>query len=215
MSSIQKRLTDLLKRLNDCQVPKTKGKNLPRPDQEQPNYNNFTSITAAEKKKLAERINLLPETDLHYVIEICFRHKRNKARDEAGVYDIDLDRLDAKVLKELSNFVASRTKWVRKSSKRETSQRQLSQAEEVEEEPENNPFFNEEAQLDNEDNQLRMYDPIGFEHNLLDDPEDSPPNIYQQPHFDFAHRDLLDMGIDNSDGQSYHPEQEDEGDIRY
>lgn len=42
---------------------------------------------------------MLPSEELRYVIEICFRNKRNKQRDEEGIYDIDLDKLDAKTLK--------------------------------------------------------------------------------------------------------------------
>ena len=57
---------------------------------------------------------MLPSEELRYVIEICFRNKRNKQRDEEGIYDIDLDKLDAKTLKQLSNFVAMKTKATKK-----------------------------------------------------------------------------------------------------
>ena len=91
-NQIQKKLTDLLKKLNDFQIPKTKNKVPTKATEgfEHPNFNNFTSITASEKKKLSERISLLSCMDLKYVVEICFRNKRNKIRDDEGVYEIDL-----------------------------------------------------------------------------------------------------------------------------
>ena len=113
---IGKDLTNLLKRLSDYQIPaKTKvSKNAKGGNSELPNCNNFTSITAVERKKLAEKIAALNEADYRYVIEICFRNKRSKERDDEGVYDVDLEKLDAKVLKELSNFVNMRVKKCKK-----------------------------------------------------------------------------------------------------
>jgi len=35
---------------------------------EQTNFNNFVSVTAAEKKKLAEKISILPPSELRYVV---------------------------------------------------------------------------------------------------------------------------------------------------
>jgi hypothetical protein len=53
---------------------------------------------------------------MKYVIEICFRNKRIKSRDDEGVYEIDLEKLDGKVLKELSNFIGMRIKKTKKDS---------------------------------------------------------------------------------------------------
>ena len=56
----------------------------------------------------------MPECDLKYVIDICYRNRRLKSRDDEGVYEIDLEKLDGKVLKELSNFVGLRIKKPKK-----------------------------------------------------------------------------------------------------
>lgn len=63
---------------------------------------------------MAEKISSLPSVDLRYIIEICFRNKKKKEKSDVNVYEINLDELDAKVLKELSNFVGMRIKKMKK-----------------------------------------------------------------------------------------------------
>ena len=56
LTNIQKKLTDLLKKLNEYQMPnKAKIKNIHKNPEgyEHPNFTNFTAITAAERKKLS------------------------------------------------------------------------------------------------------------------------------------------------------------------
>lgn len=78
---IQKKLGDLNKKIAEYQLPKNKPKCSQKNNEgyEAPNLNNFTTVTSSEKKKLAERISMLPQIDFKYIIEICFR-KRDKKR---------------------------------------------------------------------------------------------------------------------------------------
>lgn len=62
-SAIQKRLADLLKKLNEYQIPKNKQKFTNKNIEgafELPILNAATAITNPEKRKLAEKINMLP-----------------------------------------------------------------------------------------------------------------------------------------------------------
>ena len=111
VNDIQKKLTEIMKEFNSYQLPKTKPK--PPPGNQEhpkhPNFNNLSAINITEKKKIIEKIQQLPRRDLKFVIDICCK-RRAKATDEAGEFEIDLDKLDPKTLKELNNFLWMRNK---------------------------------------------------------------------------------------------------------
>jgi hypothetical protein len=75
------------------------------------------------------------------------------------VYEIDLDKIDPKTLKELSNFVAMRTKWIRKTTKSKEEMLKMSQAEIIEQEIQNEPlFFDDNNYLEEEENLINIHE---------------------------------------------------------
>lgn len=60
-------------------------------------------MSGSDKKKLYDKITKLDENDIEYVIRILTKGKCDDNKSEE--FEIDLDKTDSKILREVQNFI--------------------------------------------------------------------------------------------------------------